>query len=151
MCQTCELVVLRCSTVVFREDAVLLVHRSERGDWVLPGGRPRPGEGSAACAHREVREETGLLVDPGQCAFILDTIDPSGRKRIVEIVFLSPDPPAGSPVKSESGLNPQFVLLDRLSGLRMRPPLGGHLRSLHAQRRRQTAPYLGNMWRAAEP
>lgn len=53
----------RCSVIVFRGDAVLLVRRDGAGDWVLPGGTPRPGE-SMACARREALEETGLAVDP---------------------------------------------------------------------------------------
>ncbi|MGH3273125.1 MAG: hypothetical protein ACRDNZ_02215 [Streptosporangiaceae bacterium] len=38
---------VRCSVIVFRDDAVLLVHRTRdgtgddgAGDWVLPGGTP---------------------------------------------------------------------------------------------------------------
>ena len=36
---------LRCSTILFRKDTVLLVHRGYDGlnDWVLPGGTPRAG------------------------------------------------------------------------------------------------------------
>ncbi len=29
----------------------------------------------------------------------------------------------------------------------MRPPIAGYLRGLHQTRLRQTAPYLGNLWR----
>ena len=39
---------------------VVLVHRPLRDDWTLPIGRLEPGEELAACALREVREETGL-------------------------------------------------------------------------------------------
>jgi 8-oxo-dGTP diphosphatase len=141
-----SLVVLRCSTIVFRDDAVLLVHRPDRGDWVLPGGRPRPHEGVLACARREIREETGLEVDPGRCAFVLDAIDPSGRHRTIEVVFLSPDRPTARPAGSEPGREPTFVSLSRLGELVMHPPLAGHLRALHGHRDR-TVPYLGNLWR----
>ncbi|WP_342769092.1 NUDIX domain-containing protein [Flexivirga caeni] len=34
--------VIRCSAVVLRGSRVLLLER--RGDWVLPGGEPNPGE-----------------------------------------------------------------------------------------------------------
>jgi 8-oxo-dGTP pyrophosphatase MutT (NUDIX family) len=141
------LVSLRCSTIVFRDGAVLVVHRGERGDVVLPGGNPRAHEGALACARREVREETGLEVDPGRCAFVLDTIDPGAERRIIEIVFLSPDRPAGTPVCVEAGLEPEFVALDRLGELSMRPPLAGHIRGLSGRRYPATAPYLGNLWR----
>lgn len=33
--------------------------------WGLPKGTPNPGETLEVAAHREVQEETGLLVEPG--------------------------------------------------------------------------------------
>jgi ADP-ribose pyrophosphatase YjhB (NUDIX family) len=49
---------VRCSTVVFRDDALLLIHRARDGadDWTLPGGTPHAGESMAACARRETQE-----------------------------------------------------------------------------------------------
>ncbi|MFF7640155.1 NUDIX domain-containing protein [Streptomyces canus] len=49
------------SAVVF-DDAgrVLLNRRSDNGKWSLLGGIPEPGEQPAACAVREVEEETGV-------------------------------------------------------------------------------------------
>lgn len=138
---------LRCATIVFRDDEVLLVHRIRRDDWVLPGGRPRSREGVLACARRELREETALIVDPGRCAFVLDTIAPSGDHRIIEIVFLSDDRPTGEPVSAEDGMLAAFVPLGELHELDLRPPLAGHLRSLRRSRSVSTAPYLGNLWR----
>jgi 8-oxo-dGTP pyrophosphatase MutT (NUDIX family) len=41
----------------------VLVCRNWRREWELPGGRPELGEELPACLVREVKEETGLLVD----------------------------------------------------------------------------------------
>ena len=43
---------IRCSVIVLRDRAVLLVHPTGDGrdDWVLPGGTPRDGESMTACA-----------------------------------------------------------------------------------------------------
>jgi len=43
---------VRCSVIVPRQHAVLLVHRTRHGldDWVLPGGTPGEGESRTACA-----------------------------------------------------------------------------------------------------
>jgi 8-oxo-dGTP diphosphatase len=48
---------------------LLLVQRANepgRGLWSIPGGRVEPGEDDATALTREMREETGLLVRPGE-------------------------------------------------------------------------------------
>jgi ADP-ribose pyrophosphatase YjhB (NUDIX family) len=50
---------------VQREDGqVLLVRRGDNGVWALPGGAAEIGGSFAKTAVDELREETGLLVDP---------------------------------------------------------------------------------------
>jgi 8-oxo-dGTP diphosphatase len=41
-------------------------HAPAAGLWSLPGGRIEPGETDAEALVREMREETGLVIDPGQ-------------------------------------------------------------------------------------
>ncbi|HVA61726.1 MAG TPA: NUDIX hydrolase [Mycobacteriales bacterium] len=146
-----SLVNLRCSVVVFRRDGVLLVERDAEygGDWVLPGGNPRNGEGTAACARREAREETGLEVDPARVAFVLEASHRGSRLHTIEIVFFGKlADSSAEPSQQEPGLRPAFVPLADLTSLDLRPPLAGHLRALHARRGDEaTAPYLGNVWR----
>lgn len=51
------------------EGRLLLIQRAHepgRGLWSLPGGRVEPGEDDAAALVREMAEETGLVVLPGQ-------------------------------------------------------------------------------------
>jgi len=50
--------------VLIHAGRVLLLLNA-RGEWDLPGGRPDPGEDHVAALAREVREETGLLVEVG--------------------------------------------------------------------------------------
>jgi 8-oxo-dGTP diphosphatase len=143
---------LRCSAIVVRKRTVLLVHRVGNGanDWVLPGGTPRPGESMAACARREVREETGLYVDPDKVAFVLEAGGPDSGRRTVDIVFSAADPaPDQMPEQRERGLAPVFVPVDRIQELDLRPPVAGHLRAMLDRRRELYAPYLANLWRPA--
>jgi ADP-ribose pyrophosphatase YjhB (NUDIX family) len=57
-------------TLLFRGDTLLLLRRAHSGyldGWyALPGGHLQRGEGIVACAVRELTEETGLIVAPGQ-------------------------------------------------------------------------------------
>ena len=52
------------AAVIFRGDGVLLQRRDDNGRWGLPGGGVEPGESVRAAIAREVREETGLEVEP---------------------------------------------------------------------------------------
>ncbi|MFF5211940.1 NUDIX hydrolase [Streptosporangium sp. NPDC000396] len=46
--------------IVDNEERVLLMRRTDTGDWGLPGGLMEPGESFEQTGHREVLEETGL-------------------------------------------------------------------------------------------
>jgi len=52
------------SAVIFdRRGRLLLQQRSDGGQWGLPGGSVEVGESLAAAVQREVKEETGLVID----------------------------------------------------------------------------------------
>ena len=55
---------LGCSAVIFNEsrEKVLLIKRTDNGQWCLPSGGADPGESVEETVIREVREETGLKV-----------------------------------------------------------------------------------------
>jgi 8-oxo-dGTP diphosphatase len=138
---------LRCSAVVFRADSVLLCQRPT-GEWVLPGGTPRHGEGSAACVLREVREETGLRVDPQRVAFVLEATNLDHGQHLIEIVFhASPIDNHADPRPVETGLDPHYVPVAQLPRLALRPPIAGYIRALHAAPHLRAGVYLGNVWR----
>lgn len=73
--------------LVVRDDEVLLTRISARGfhagAWSLPGGGIEHGESPVAAVVREVREETGLTVEVGEVAAVVDErvrgSAPSGR------------------------------------------------------------------------
>ena len=144
---------VRCSAIVFRRDAVLLVRRAHGGKavWTLPGGTPREGESMAACARRELFEETGVSADPSRVAFLLEAMAPGGSRRRLDIVFLATGlEPGAEPQAREPGVEPHFIPVDQLSELTLLPPVAGHLRGLLHQGAYRYAPYLGNLWRPAD-
>jgi 8-oxo-dGTP diphosphatase len=56
---------IAASAVVFGSAGrVLLVRSSKRGEWELPGGKVRKAESPNAGVVREVKEESGLRVEP---------------------------------------------------------------------------------------
>jgi ADP-ribose pyrophosphatase YjhB (NUDIX family) len=60
---------------VFDGARVLLIRRGQppgEGLWSVPGGRLEPGETLAQAVAREVREETGLIVEVGPLALVVE-------------------------------------------------------------------------------
>lgn len=145
-----SLVDVRCSAVVARDDAVLLLRRDASGDWVLPGGRPRPGESIADCACREMSEETGLAIITTRCALVLEVMDPHKRTRVVELIFLGELTGDSDRLGSgEPGATPCWVPLADIRTLTLRPPIAGRLNDI-AHGDVPSVPCVSNLWRPDE-
>ena len=70
--------------LIVEDGRILLVRRGKeplKGDWSLPGGVQETGETLAEAVRREVREETGLEIEPQSVAIVFDRIirDAQGR------------------------------------------------------------------------
>ncbi len=69
--------------VVVKDGRVLLVRRGSeplKGHWTLPGGLLEVGEALTAGVVREVREETGIDVEPIELVELLDRIHREGQR-----------------------------------------------------------------------
>jgi ADP-ribose pyrophosphatase YjhB (NUDIX family) len=55
------------------DDRLLLIQRADRGTWFLPGGWADVGYTPTEIAVKEVREETGLTVEPMRLIAVLDS------------------------------------------------------------------------------
>jgi 8-oxo-dGTP diphosphatase len=79
-----ELPLVGVGAIILEGDRVLLVKRAHppiQGQWSIPGGVLEVGEMVREAAIREAREETGLIVEPGELLGVYDRIlrDPENR------------------------------------------------------------------------
>ena len=77
--------ILAVSAAIIRKDRVLLVRRARPpalGLFTLPGGAVEAGETLAAAVRREIREETGLDIDPIALAGYREAIRRDAAQRV---------------------------------------------------------------------
>ena len=71
--------------VVLRRDEVLLVRRCKapnKGQWSIPGGKQLLGETVMEAIHRELLEETGVIIEQPTLLDVVDIIVPDGIGKI---------------------------------------------------------------------
>jgi len=121
---------IRVGVVVTRQECILLVcHRKEdRRYWMLPGGGLQWGETIAACGVREVREETGIAVEPDRLLLIAETIEPSGRKHVLNMVILGRFVGGSLRCPTEEIIETvEWCPISRLGSITMYPPIAERL------------------------
>ncbi|HLY40082.1 MAG TPA: NUDIX hydrolase [Terracidiphilus sp.] len=78
-----ELPMIGVGAVIVDRGRVLLVRRGHEpllGKWSLPGGLIEVGETLQSALVREVREETGLVVEPVELIELIDSIHRDGER-----------------------------------------------------------------------
>jgi ADP-ribose pyrophosphatase YjhB (NUDIX family) len=125
---------------------ILLIRRSDNGNWALPGGAVDLGESLTHAAIRETKEETGvdcevtglsgIYTDPGHV--ILYTSN--GEVRQEFSIVLTARATGGKPTPSSETSQVRWVTVDDLEAYEMDPSM--RLRVQHYAEHRD-GPYLG--------
>lgn len=79
---------VRVTGVVIEDDRILLLNQDTGAgrSWSLPGGKVEEGETLAGALVREMREETGLDVEPGRLLYVCDHL-PGDGTHVVHLTF----------------------------------------------------------------
>jgi len=77
---------VRVTGVVIEDGRILLLNQDTGTgrSWSLPGGKVEDGETLAAALVREMREETGLDVEPGRLLYVCDYLPGDGTHVVLD-------------------------------------------------------------------
>jgi ADP-ribose pyrophosphatase YjhB (NUDIX family) len=134
------------AVILNADGAVLLVHRTDNDLWALPGGAVDPGESVTDAVAREVKEETGFLVE------VLDLVGvytnprhvmayDDGEVRQQFSLCFRARITAGEAATSSETSEVTFVPPTSLDRLNIHPSM--RLRIMHGLDQSRSTPYIG--------
>lgn len=147
---------LRVAAALLLDGRFVLVRHTKGAQsyLLLPGGGVEAGESLQEALVREVREETGLRIEPGPLLFVNDAIDPAGGRHVVHLTFSAR---VGGGEISREPLDPRVTKVvaasaEELTSLPLRPPIAAELLRAAIASFEVPARYLGPLWTdAVEP
>lgn len=123
---------VRCvGAIVHDERGRLLMvrrgHAPSAGTWSVPGGRVEPGESDADAVVREVHEETGLEVRPGDLVGHVERPGPDGV--VYDIFDYAAESVSGRLAAGTDAADARWVAADEIATLECSPGLVEELRA----------------------
>ncbi|GAB4113219.1 MAG: NUDIX hydrolase [Spirochaetota bacterium] len=138
---------IRVAGLVVEENKILMIAHKKGSEiyWLLPGGGVEYQESLDEALKREFREELGLTVKVGDIALIADSIEPNGKRHIINIVFWCN-------IENQSiRLGKEKILYDfsykpvnELADVVMYPPLNEYIIQLLQNKNERI--YKGSLW-----
>jgi 8-oxo-dGTP diphosphatase len=135
-----EAPIVAVGVIIRQDDKIVLIRRAKEpstGCWTFPGGAIELGESLHGAARREAWEETGLLIDVGEVAAVVDNVlrDEDGRVQYHYIIVDYFAHPVGGSLRPGTDVSDaRWVRLADLDGLDMTEKAGQLARQLLAER-----------------
>ncbi|MBN1532509.1 MAG: NUDIX hydrolase [Spirochaetes bacterium] len=144
-------VVVRVAAIIVQNGRLLMVaHKKDRKVyWLLPGGGVMYGESLEEALKREILEELNVSVSVKGPALICDSIEPKGKRHILNISFFCDHREGDYRLGDDRRLHDfRFFDRDEIPSLTVYPPINSSLLSLLEGRQEMT--YLGKIWLSTE-
>jgi ADP-ribose pyrophosphatase YjhB (NUDIX family) len=138
---------IRVSGILIHDKKLLLISHRKRGEiyWLLPGGGVQYGEPLETALKREFMEELNIRIDVQQPALICDSIEPKGKRHILNICFHCIYNSGQYRLGKERRLNDYgFFSVKEIKEKTIYPPIKKSLVSI--LKNQQTDMYLGRVW-----
>jgi 8-oxo-dGTP diphosphatase len=142
-------VTVRVSGFLVKDGTLLLIAHKKKGEiyWLLPGGGVEFGESMEQALKREFREELGIEIDVDSPLFMCDSIDPRGRRHILNVSFRCAYRAGEYRLGDDRRLHDYGFFTGRqITAMRLYPPVNGTLVSILANKKQHF--YLGSLWMA---
>jgi 8-oxo-dGTP diphosphatase len=143
---------VRVAAILANDGKVLLVeHRRGRHRYfLLPGGGVGFGETMEEALAREVAEECGISIHVGRPVILSDSIDPSGARHVINVVFEASDSgrevPKGTAARELRIAGCVWMPVDELGRRALHPPIAEAIGAVLSEEGRAEARCLGPRW-----
>ncbi|MCU0821566.1 MAG: NUDIX hydrolase [Spirochaetes bacterium] len=139
---------IRVAAVIVEKEKLLLIAHKKMNDvyWLLPGGGVKYGESLHEALKREAMEELGIKVNICRPVLICDSVDPVGKRHILNICFYCSREDGEYKLGSDKRLHGfGFFSSDDISRLQVFPPIKEELISILSGNCTKDI-YLGARW-----
>jgi len=138
---------VRVAGILIGNDRLLMIAHKKKKEiyWLLPGGGVNFGESLEDALKREFFEELNIGVEVNEPALICDSIDPGGKRHILNICFRCNYNGGIYTIGRERRLH-DFAFFEKkdLMKIRIFPPINRHLQSIMEMKKQPL--YLGKIW-----
>ena len=113
--------------VVFRGEEVLLAKRGKKprfNSWSIPGGAQELGETIEDAAHREIMEETGLVIEILGLVEVVNSINLDDEKRVqfhYTLIDFVAEWKGGNLVAGDDAADARWVPINEIDAYKLRP------------------------------
>ncbi len=140
---------IRVAAIIRDGNRLLLVehNKNAKSYWLLPGGGVQYGETLHEALKRELMEEVSLEVEAGRLVFANDSIEPGGKRHIVNLYFeakvIGGEIAVGGDTRVVSA---KFTPAEDFSKIELHPDIRAELEAGLRDGFPSGAPYLGARW-----